>query len=69
MATKFNANFYVKEGHNQGWQNVEINWPKDQDRSTLYLEEKQNRRISRMIAAQTGYQFESIRLEELKPLN
>jgi len=33
------------------------------------LEEKQNRRISRMIAAQTGYQFESIRLEELKPLN
>jgi len=39
MATKFNARYWVKESNgNRSLQNVEINWPVNKDRSTLYYE-------------------------------
>ncbi len=70
MATKFNARYWVKESNgNRSLQNVEINWPENKDRSTLYYEEKQNGRVTRMISSATGWSSNSITLDELKPLN
>jgi len=70
MATKFNARYWVKESNgNRSLQNVEINWPENKDRSTLYYEEKQNGRVTRMISSATGWPSNSITLDELKPLN
>ncbi len=70
MATKFNARYWVKESNgNRSLQNVEINWPENKDRSTLYYEEKQNGRVTRIISSATGWPSNSITLDELKPLN
>ena len=70
MATKFNARYWVKESNgNRSLQNVEINWPENKDRSTLYYEEKQNGRVTRMISSATGWSSNYITLDELKPLN
>ena len=70
MATKFSAHFFVKESRSLGsFQKVEITWPENKDRSTLYLEETRNGRITRMISSMTGWPAESIRLDELRPLN
>jgi hypothetical protein len=70
MATSFNARYWVKESNgNRSLQSVEIRWPEDKDRSTLYYEEKVNGRITRMISSATGWPSTSITLDELKPLN
>jgi hypothetical protein len=70
MATKFSAHFFVKESNAVGsFQKVEITWPENRDRSTLYVEEKRNGRITNMISSLTGWPASSIRLDELRPLN
>ncbi len=70
MAKRFNARYtvHLANGNRQNT-DIDFDFPEDIGRATLYMEEKQHRRVSNIIANLTGYSASSIELRELKELN
>lgn len=69
MAKRFNARYtvHLANGNRQNT-DIDFDFPEDIGRSTLYMEEKQHRRVSNIIANLTGFSASSIELRELKEL-
>jgi hypothetical protein len=70
MAKRFNARYTVHLANgNKQMADIDFNFPQDIGRATLYMEEKQNRRVSNIIANLTGYSASTIELRELKEIS
>ena len=69
MAKRFNARYVIFETNGtRSHKEIDFDYPENKDRSTLYYEEKQSGRVSRIIANLTGYDPKQIELKELFPL-
>ena len=69
MIRKYNARYILLEANgSRSYKDIDITYPEDKSRDTVYREEKESRRVSNIIASLTGYPSNRIELRELKEI-
>ena len=69
MIRKYNARYILLEANgSRSYKDIDITYPEDKSRDTVYREEKESKRVSNIIASLTGYPSNRIELRELKEL-